>query len=193
MTTWTQLQTDFPAWSKRSDQTAQLPGFVSLVESRFNRRLRTRQQETAFTGTIDAGGELALPTGFLAMKAVWLSGSQAQPLDAQSLDYITANRSLESQATAFAVGASSLAFDGSGDVKGVYFKAIPGLVADGSNWLSLMAYEAYLFGALAEAALYSFDAERAAAYYGRADALISELISNDQRDRFSGPLISRKR
>lgn len=193
MTTWAQLQSDFPEWNKRTDQTARLPGFVALVESRFNRRLRTRQQEVAFSGATDGNGSLALPSGFLAMKSAWVPNYEATPLDAQSLDYITANKRLGSRPTAFAVGATALAFDGTGDVQGVYFQAIPGLVASSSNWLSLIAYEAYLFGALAEAALDARDSNSATAFYGRADALITEIINNDQRDRFTGPLISRKR
>lgn len=193
MTTWAQLQTDFPLWNKRSDQTARLSGFVALAESRFNRKLRTRQQETAFTGTIDAGGELALPAGFLAIKSVWLPEHQDDPLHSQGLDYITANRHLGQRPFSFAVGASALAFDGSGDVEGVYFKTVPGLVGTGSNWLSAIAYEAYLFGVLAEAALDAQDGERAALHYSRSDAAITEVTSNDQRDRFAGPLISRKR
>ena len=193
MTTWTQLQADFPLWAKRTDQTARLPGFVALSESRFNRQLRTRRQETVITGTIDTAGELALPADFLAVKSLWIPGNQAQPLAAQGIDYVMSRRSLGLSPTAFSVGAEALSFDGSGDVEGLYFASIPGLVTSGSNWLSVLAYEAYLFGALAEAALDAIDTERAAAMYGRADSVLQEVISNDQRDRFSGPLISRKR
>lgn len=193
MTTWAQLQADFPAWAKRTDLAARLPGFVALAESRFNRRLRVRQQEESFSGTIDANGELALPASLLAVKTIWVPGYEGAPLKPQSLDFVKARQRLEQRATTYALGAASLTFDGSGQVEGVYFKPVPGLVDNGSTWLSALAYEAYLFGALAEAALDERDPERALSHYGRADAAIAEVISNDQRDRFSGPLISRKR
>lgn len=193
MTTWAQLQTDFPLWNKRTDQTARLSGFVALVEARFNRRLRTRQQETAITGTTDGNGKIALPADFLAAKSLWVPNYEGQPLDAQTLDFVIANQISGQRPTAYAVGQSALTFNGSGDVEGVYFASVPGLVANGSNWLSTLAYEAYLFGALAEAALDAFDEARAMSLYGRSDGVIAEVISNDQRDRFAGPLISRKR
>lgn len=194
MTTWTQLQTDFPLWNKRTDQTARLSGFVALAEARFNRRLRVRQQEAALSGTTDDDGLLTLPADFLAPKTLWVPNYEADPLDAQSLDYIKASQQLGQRPTAYAVGQSDITFNGTGDVEGVYFASVPGLVANGSNWLSLMAYDAYLFGALAEAAFDAMDdPERATGLYARADAVISELINNDRRDRFSGPLVSRKR
>ncbi len=192
MTTWTQLQTDFPLWNKRTDQTARLSSFVALAEARFNRRLRVRQQEAALSGTTDGDGLLALPSDFLAAKSIWAPNYEADPFDVQSLDYVIANRRLGAP-TAYAIGSTSITFNGAGDVEGVYFAAVPGLVSNGSNWLSVAAYDAYLFGALAEAALDAFDEARSLSLYGRADAVIAEVISNDQRDRFSGPLISRKR
>lgn len=149
--------------------------------------------ETALTGAIDASNQVALPDGFLSIKALWPVGYEATPLAPQSLEFVTAQNSRAGIPTAYAVGQSALTFDGSGDIAGVYFKAVPALVNNGSNWLSVLAYEAYLFGALAEASLDERDSQQAAAYYGRADAVIAELINNDQRDRFNGPLVARKR
>jgi hypothetical protein len=191
MTTWAQLQADFPGWAKKDDQGTLLAGFVALFESKVGRKLRTRRQETAFTGTI-ASDVIALPADFLAFKTLWPDGSESVALKAQSLETV-ASIPTGGRPTLYAVGASTVRFNGSGDVSGIYYAAVPGLVATGTNWLSVQAYDAYLFGVLAESAAFQLDNDRMALYMMRSDAALAEVNATDQRDRFSGPLVSRAR
>ena len=191
MTTYAQLQADFPGQSKRTDLGALLPGFVALFEARANRKLRTRRQETSFAGTI-AGDVVSLPADFLAFKTLWADGSESAPLRAQSLDTVAATPT-GGRPTLYAVGAASVRFNGAGAVSGIYYAAVPGLVANSSNWLSVAGYDAYLFGVLAEASLYQMDEQRAGVYLARADGVLQEILNTDMRDRFSGPLQTRSR
>jgi len=193
MTTYAQLQTDFATWIKRTDLAAQIPGFVALFEGRAGRRLRVRQMETAFAGTINATNQVALPADFRAFKTLYSASLPVSAFRPQSYESVIARGRTSGAPTIYSVQGAVATFDGSGDVVGIYHAAIPGLVAAGSNWLSVMAYDAYLFGTLAEAADYSEDPERMASWAGRSEAVLAEIVSADQRDRFSGPLVSRVR
>lgn len=191
MTTYAQLQSDFPLWLKRSDINDQLPGFVALFESRLSRRLRVRKMETAFSGTIDSANKIALPSNWLAFKALWKTGAQRSTFKPQTLETVVSREKFSGTPAMYAIDGGSVCFDGSGDVSGVYYAAIPGLVANGANWLSVAAYDAYLFGVLSEAHLYSLSPQEAAVAGARSEAVLAEIDLTDKRDRFSGLITAR--
>jgi hypothetical protein len=179
---------------KRGDLLAQLPGFVRLFEAKAARKLRTSKQEAPFSGTINTLGQINLPADFVAFKSLWLPGRNNAPLKAQALEYVLSATVAGKTPTVHCVLQSVVQFDGnSGTVQGIYFQALPSLFTAGSNWLSVLAYDAYLFGALAEAELYTENAEKAAIYTARSDAALMDVMGADQRDRFSGPLVARAR
>lgn len=193
VTTYAQLFADVKAWVKRSDLDAKIPTFVKLAEAKFNRDLRVRQMEADFSGTIDANGEIAQPAGFLAAKVLWPTAYDALTLTQQSLESVTARGTPNGAPSLFAVTKDAIRFDGSGSIAGVYYSSIPGLEANSTNWLATLAPDAYLFATLAEAAAYSMDAQQASVFGARGEAAIQQVISTDMRDRFSGPLVARKR
>lgn len=193
MTTYTQLAADLQPWMKRDDLMAQLPGFVALFEARVARKLRTSHQEAAFSGTINASNQIALPADFLAFKSIWLPGRSNAPIKSQSLEYVLSATVAGKTPTAHCVLQSVVQFDGGGTVQGVYHASVPSLFVNNSNWLSVLAYDAYLFGTLAEAELYSMNPDLAAIYTARSEAALQEVNGADQRDRFSGPLVARAR
>jgi hypothetical protein len=193
MTTYAQLLTDVPAWINRTDLAAYVPTFVGLFEARVNRRLRVRQMEAAFTGTIDASNQITLPSDWAAFKTLWADGYEHSPFKPQSLEFVVAQNRTSGAPTVYAIDGSNVRFDGAGDVVGVYFQKVPGLVANGSNWLCTAVYDAYLFGVLSEAHVFMLDEQRAAAFYARADDVLTNITDTDKRDRFSGPLVSRVR
>lgn len=193
MTTWTRLQADVADWTHRTDLGSKISGFVSLFEANANRMLRTRQQETTFSGTIDGDERIALPADWLAFKTLWCVGYERTPLKAQSLESVVAQGVVSGAPSNYAIDGASVRFDGAGDVLGVYFASVPSLEAEGSTWLSVAAYDAYLSGTLAEAHLYVGDVEQAATMIARSSSALALLVAADQRDRFSGPLVARKR
>jgi hypothetical protein len=193
MSSYFQLYPDLEAWANRSDFGAYIPSFVALFEAKANRDLRTRRQETAFSGTIDGSNQLALPADFASFKTLWQPGYEGTPLTSQSLESVVAKNRTSGTPTVYAMDGGKVRFDGSGDILGVYYAAIPGLVANDTNWLSVMAYDAYLFGALAEASIYFKDEERARLYAARSNEALMSVAASDQRDSFGGPLVARKR
>jgi hypothetical protein len=193
MSSYFQLEPDVGFWTNRTDLSAYIPSFVALFEAKANRELRAWRQETAFSGTIDGSNQLPLPADFLAFKTLWQPGQEGSPLTAQSLESVVARKRTTGAPTMYALDGGKVRFDGSGDILGTYHAAIPGLVANDTNWLSVQAYDAYLFGALSEAWIYLMDEQRAALYAARSDAALKSVIAADERDRFGGPLVARKR
>lgn len=193
MTTWAQLQADVQALSNRTDIADKISRFVGIFEDRLRRNLRVAAMEEAFSGTIDANNEIAKPADFLAFRAVWPVSYESTQLTPQSLESVIARNRTSGAPTMYAIKASAIRFDGSGDIAGVYFKDIPGLEASGSNWLSVYAYDAYLFGTLSEAWDYVGDDAQAQKYLQRSATVIESITAADQRDRHTGPLVARKR
>lgn len=189
MTTYAILVADVAKWSARTDLEELIPTFCLLFEARVNRELRVRRMETAFTGTI-ASSVVALPTGWLEFKRLWPDGYTDCPLVPQSLDDVYS--STEGIPTRYAVDGANVRFDGTGSVTGVYYKAIPALTSvDTTNWLCTNAYDAYLFGVLAEVADYMMDDNALAKHQAKSSAILEMIRADDVRVR--GPLVATTR
>ncbi len=189
ISTYSELQAAVADWLHRNDLTSVIPDFVTLAEERFNRRLRTRYQETALSATaIDASYEIAIPTNTLAVKHLWRSaGGLNYPLQAKTLEHVV-NRQVGNEATSYAWQDDSWLFDGTGTVSGVLYRTIPPLASNSTNWLLTSHPSLYLFATLAEAANYIRDPEAEAQWRARAEGQIQELNRTAQNDSFSGPL-----
>lgn len=188
MTTFTQLSADVQAWCARTDIATKIPTFCTLFENRINRNLRLRQMETAFSGTI-ASNAIALPTGWLQFKRLWADGYEDSILQPQTLEEVL--RETQGVPTLYAVDGTNVRFNGTGDITGVYYKAIPSLYADEYNWLSVLAYDAYLFGVLAEVYTYQKDDAAMQSAYARSSSILDGLDGADKR--LTGPLRARAR
>jgi hypothetical protein len=186
------LTTRFPLWCKRSDALALLPDFVALAEAKFNRLLRVRAMYQPITGTIDSNSEIALPAGFLAIKSLWPTATPQGLLTEQALETVMATPRNGAMPTNYAVLNTALRFNGGGDVTGVYYQSIPSLQTASNNWLDTLAPDLYLYAVLAEAYIY-FEDPKISAFVGQRDLILQEIIDNDMRDRFSGPLQATKR
>jgi hypothetical protein len=186
VTTYAQLAADVQSWSARTDIASQIPTMCALFEARVNRSLRVRQMETAFAGTI-VDSVIALPTGWLQFKRLWMDGYEERTLQPTTVERIRFND--EGIPKNYAVDGTNVRFDGSGDVSGVYYKTIPSLYADGYNWLSVLAYDAYLFGVLAEVAEYMKDDAGFQKNFARSTAVLDSIAGADKR--LSGPLVAR--
>jgi hypothetical protein len=77
VSTYAELKSAIASWLHRSDLTSVLSDFVTLSESKFNRRLRTRFQETAFGPTTPTSYEIAIPSDFAAVRKLWRTSDRA--------------------------------------------------------------------------------------------------------------------
>jgi hypothetical protein len=188
MSNYTQLLADLPDWSARTDIASKVPTMVGLFETRVNRVLRHRLMETSFSGTI-ASNVVALPAGWLEFKRIWPDAEPKSTIHPQTLELV--RERIEGVPTLYATDGTNVRFNGAGAVTGVYFQAIPGLVANGTNWLCTVAYDAYLFGVLAEVADYMKDDAAMAKYFARSNAVLDEIAGTNMR--LYGPLVAVKR
>ena len=190
---YTELIERMASFSKRSDIATISPTLIELVESRLNRSLRVRAMEADFSGTIDGDNLIAFPTDFLAAKHIWPDGYPQASIFPQTLEKIIQANRTSGTPTAYAVTADGLKFDGSGDVSGVYFKKIPALQANSTNWLSESCPEAYLYTALSELGTYTVDQQMTVIYEAKAREVLQAIQNTDMRDRYTGPLVASAR
>jgi hypothetical protein len=190
--TYSELIDKAASWAHRSDLGPLMPTFVELAESKINRALRVREMEGALSATIDAGNEVPLPADFAAIRTLWPAAYPSVRIIPQTLEAVIGCSRVSGTPTLYAVTADALRFDGTGDVEGVYFKRIPGLQANGTNWLADAHPDLYLWSVLAEVATYTLDTNQGAFYSAKAAESMQNIQNADTRDRFSGSLTARK-
>lgn len=198
LNTYAALQSAVADYLARDDLTAQIPDFITLNESRMNKALRTRHQETSNASfSIDAATE-ALPTDFLEARTFIIQGSPNVVLE-----YLSAS-DLESMYTSgsgkpqhYTVIGSNFKFGPSPDSTYtgtlVYYAKIPALsVSNTSNWVLANYPDLYLYGTLIEAAPFIMNDERIQIWMGLYDRAIAGLQQSDERARWNGaPLTQR--
>jgi hypothetical protein len=138
-----------------SDQTADY--FISIAETRFNRRLRLRAQQDTATGSVAAS--VALPDDFLEVISLRLAnGGITSPASYKKTGGI---RDESGHTTQYSVIGTNLVFDpvGSGYTYAMEYYAKFPSIEDGSNWLIENAQDLYLYASIEEAATFIRDAE----------------------------------
>lgn len=178
-------------WLNRSDLDSRIPDFILLAEARLNRELRTLNQETYASFTTDAAG-YALPSNFRRLKRICIASSPNQ-----QLVQISGNVALErgdtvtGTPTAYWIDDRTIYFqpapDGSTSFNMTYVARIEPLTSDNeTNWVLDEHPDAYLIGALLEAAVYIRD-EDAIAYLGpRFSDIIAAINLASRRDAWAG-------
>lgn len=180
-------------WLNRSDLDALLADFVVLAEEEMNRTLRVRQMETALTPTDIASGSITVPAGTAAIKTLWLSGREREPLGAQTLEFVKEN-DYGGQATHYAWVGDQLYMNGTGTVNGILYQQIPTLSeTNTSNWVLSFAPSCYLFGAMREAFDYVRDDAERDRWAARFLQVMDKINGADSRDRHAGQLQMRVR
>lgn len=196
--TYAALQAAVADYLARSDLTTQIPDFIALNESRMNKVLRTRYQETVASITIDASTE-ALPTDFLEARTFVLSSSPNVVLEYLApTDLETTYASgAAGKPLNFSIIGSNFKFGPSPDATYTgsltYYAKIPALSnANTSNWLLTNYPDLYLYGTLMEAAPFTASDERIPIWMGLYDRAIAGLSQADERARWNGsPLTTR--
>lgn len=185
---YTQISEKVAQWMNRDDLTARIPDFIELTEERLNRHLRVRQMESTLAVTAIVDNLITPAVDAIDAKALWVPNYERNPLVAQSLESVVSAGG-DGIPTMYAWDGANLRFDGAGDVQGVLYVRIPALATATTNWVSEGPWSLYLFGALAEAALYVGDDP--SVWQSRFDQALTEVQGNDQRR--PGPLVARPR
>lgn len=178
ISTFSELKTAVANWLARDDLTSRIPEFITLFEAKANRDLRCTQMEKRSYVTIDLDTDepefITLPSNFQTMRRARLSSVTGKPrlqfLSGMQMDayrYSTANST--GQPIYFTVVGDELELaptpDAEYTIEMVYRAYLTALSdAATTNWLLTLAPDAYLYGALMEAAPYMKDDARVATW-----------------------------
>lgn len=204
--TYAQLQTSVQDWLARADLASRVPDFITLCEAKLNRELRCAQQDTrSYTNADTSDSEpefVTLPSDFQTMRRIRLSGVQGKPrleflTQQQADDYRYSISNVTGLPVYFTIAGNEIELiptpDQDYELEMVYRANIPALTdSNTTNWLLTAAPDAYLYGALMEAAPYLEDDNRVqiwAAGFGNVVTALNKL-SQDQLYN-AGPLAIR--
>jgi hypothetical protein len=165
---YSDLVTAVSNWLARDDLASQAPNFISLAEAKLNRSLRCQQMEKRSYATVNSAAVdpqyISLPFDFQTMRSVCLTSVEEKPRlqylnDDQIKDYRSNIGDLVSTPRFFSVFGSELELvpkpDADYVLEMIYRALLPGLsLTNPTNWLIILAPDAYLYGALLEASAY---------------------------------------
>ncbi len=179
------LKASVADWLNRADLAAVIPDFITLAEGQMNRRLRVRRMVATASASISAAYE-SLPADFAGALAVTFS-------DGRQLDFLTPDALAQktflhqpspAEPTHYSVVGTQFQFypppDQAYRALLTYYQALPPLAANASNWLLATAPDAYLYGALTQAAPYLKDDTRIPIWGELFTSALSDLKAADR-------------
>jgi len=188
ISTYSELQTAVANWLDRTDLTARVPEFIALAEAQMNRRLRVRQMVARAEAAL-ASEFVEAPSDMLAPIQLALERSES---DIRLLQYLAPERLLAEKVGGDSSGEPELysvvggslqllpAPDATYTGELTYYGKIPPLASNATNWL-LSAYpDAYLYGALVQAAPYLVDDERAVVWGTMFQAALNDIQTSNR-------------
>lgn len=163
--------TEYLAREEDTTLIARIPSFFQLMEAKMNRGLFVRQMEVRATAVVDLLSTepefISLPSDFQSMRRVRLSSVSGKPSlsflsNVQMDEFRTASGNLSGQPRYFTIFGTEMELAPTPaeahTLEMVYRANIPALTASNTtNWLLTLAPDAYLYGALLEAAPYMKD------------------------------------
>lgn len=194
LATYSDLVTSLGNWMKRSDLTASIPDFVTLLEARIARELRVRPMLTTATlTTVASQRTVALPTDWLEFDSVVLVSQPNRVLQFVTNETIDTNfpeNSITAKPEVYTIVGSNMEIgpvpDGAYSIAVTYYKKFDPIQSASTNWLLTNHPSIYLFGTLVEASAFGFEDDRIALWESRVKADIESLKVADERSNWSG-------
>lgn len=193
-TTYTELLSEVADWLERADLTARIPTFIQLAEAQMNRALRVQRMIQRATDSITTADEFkALPSNFLEAISYKISdGTNVWDLEPTTIDQISDAQSCSTAADVprfYTINGTSTGreFQHYPAPKQTYATTLTyfgkpdplsGSVA--TNWILAEAPDAYLYGALLQAAPYLRDTEAAQIWNAGYTAALDSLKTMDR-------------
>lgn len=188
ISTYSELQSAVAGWLNRSDLTARIPDFITLAESKLNRRLRLRVMETEEPLSLSAGEQsVALPAGFIEPMDLWEVVSDGR----RGLRFVgpaqMPTQSASGQVLYWTITGENIVFDRPTEAAlSLVLRCVSSFAlsdASPTNWLLTHHPDAYLFAALVEAAPYERDTEALAIWTARLESALTEIENKEARSR----------
>ena len=197
ITSYATLQTSIASFLHRTDMTAIIKEFIADAEIRIANDLRIKAMEASFSEAI-ASGTVALPSGFLEWKFLYVDGDSAQKLERRDAEWIYTNypsRSSGGKPVFFSREGETLIFgpypDSTYTIKGRYYKKLDALSdSNTTNWFITNAPDLLRYAALCEAAPYMQDDQRIGVWEQKYQQVKQRIERTERREQTSGSLIN---
>lgn len=176
------LKTSVANFLNRSDLTADIPDFITLAHSDLNASVRHWRMVKRATATV-SGQFLNVPSDWLEGLNIQISSDPVTPLgfaSIQQMDQFRAQHPSAGKPCWFAIHGSQLEFvpvpDGNYTVEMTYYAELDTLSDDtDANWLLTRYPNAYLYGALLQAAPFLRDDERVMLWQALYEQVIQKI------------------
>lgn len=188
LASYTDLKSAAAGWLNRTDLTDQIPDFITLAESKLNRRLKLRVMETEGSLSVATDGQsVALPAGFVEPMDLWVVDSEGR----RALRYLDPSQ-METHDAAdtvryWTITGANIVFERPANADLTltlrYQAAFALSDAEPENWLLTNHPDVYLFSTLVEAAPYERDTEALGIWSARLEAAINEVNEKESRSR----------
>lgn len=193
LTTYAGLQEAIASYLGQDNLSSQIPTFIAIAESRAARRIKVRDQESVWTGTVTAGNStIALPSTFRGFRSVHIDGDPVYQLEHVTPEQLYQYSTGEGRPKVFTVIGSNMTFpadsDGTYIVKGVMYVS-PSSIATTTTgtFFTTRAPELLLYGSLQAAAEYIQDDEQVQKWGALFDQALTELQYETNREKY-GPI-----
>lgn len=193
LTTYAGLQEAIASYLGQDNLFSQIPTFIAIAESRAARRIKVRDQESVWTGTVTAGNStIALPSAFRGFRSVHIDGDPVYQLEHVTPEQLYQYSTGEGRPKVFTVIGGNMTFpadsDGTYVVKGVMYVS-PSSIATTTTgtFFTTRAPELLLYGSLQAAAEYIQDDEQVQKWGALFEQALTELQYETNREKY-GPI-----
>lgn len=183
ITTYAELKTSVGNWLDRDDLTSTIPDFISLAEKQMEREVRHYKMIERASGALDSQYS-AVPADWLETLRFSITSGNTFALEMTTLSDLMTRRQNNQNAVGrpayYAhIGSAFELFptpDTTYTMELVYYQEIPELSdSQTTNWLLTDAPDAYLYGALMQAAPYLGEDERVQIWNGLYASAVASL------------------
>lgn len=191
LSNYTELQASVADFLNRSDLTSVIPDFVTMAEADLNRTLRVREMSVRTRAPIDSQ-YVKLPVDFLGMRNIDLLTDPVTPMTYKNLQNLDIHRAGDATGKPiyYSIVQNNIEFapvpDGDYTIEVVYYQKVPPLAVNSTSWLLDAHPDAYLYGTLQHSAPYLQSDERVGIWAGKYQQIIEQIITSDERAKFSG-------
>jgi hypothetical protein len=182
---YTALKAAVAGFLHRTDLADAIPDFVALTEAQMNRRLRVRRMMGRATASI-ADGYATVPADFLGAVAFDIDGERLSFLTPDQMSLAVQGGETGRPAYYSIVGGEFRFYptpSGAGAANLSYWRAIPALSdAAATNWVLANHPDAYLYGALTQAAPYLRDDARLTTWGALYERTLADVEAADRAE-----------
>ena len=194
LTSYSTLKTAVANYLGRSDLTSQIPDFITLAEVRLSREIRTRKLlKSVTTSTVAGDSTVEIPSDFLEMRDIYLSGNPRISLSYESPSAFTRNAQAEVSGKPGFYTLLGQEFEFAPIPDKVYTVELlyyfkPTAMSDSVSSNEFLANypDALLYAALLESEPYLMNDARIAVWSSLYDRAITNINNSDQNSEFAG-------